>query len=77
MRQLKLFTEVPLEKLHKGLLALDRKQCRQITGLLTGHYTWICMLWASLIMLFAGNVDRRRNPPTTIVINAQLWLGTE
>jgi hypothetical protein len=43
-RQLKLFIEMPLDKLSRDLLALDRKQCRLVTGLLTGHFT---LLWAS------------------------------
>jgi hypothetical protein len=34
------------------------------------------MLYTFLIMLFAGNADRR-NPLTTIVVNAQLWLVTQ
>jgi hypothetical protein len=39
MRQSKLFTERPSEKLSRDLLPSDRKQCRLVTGLLTGHCT--------------------------------------
>jgi hypothetical protein len=35
------------------------------------------MLWASWIMPHAGNMDRRRNPPTTYSFNAQFLLGIE
>jgi hypothetical protein len=46
MRQLKLYIEGPLEELriYRGLLALNRKQCRLVTGLLTGHCILRCHL---------------------------------
>jgi hypothetical protein len=56
MRQLKIFNEVLLEKLHKGLLALDRKQCRQVTGL-TGCYTW---RWHLHVMGLSDNAICRK-----------------
>jgi hypothetical protein len=61
----------------RGLLALDRKQCRLVTRLLPGHCTlqWHPHVWTSQKLLHAGNVDRRRNSPTTDFVNAQLWLG--
>jgi hypothetical protein len=39
MTETKLFIERPLEKLSRGLLALERKHCRLIQGLLSGHCT--------------------------------------
>jgi hypothetical protein len=39
MTETKLFIEGPLEKLSRGLLALERKHCRLVKGLLSGHCT--------------------------------------
>jgi hypothetical protein len=39
MRQSKLFIGWPSDILFRGLSALDRKQCRLVIGLLTGHCT--------------------------------------
>jgi hypothetical protein len=42
----------------------------------TVHGDGTCKLWASLILLFATNVKWRMSPPTIVVVNDQLWLGT-
>jgi hypothetical protein len=39
MRQLKLFIGRPSDKLSGGIMAFARKQCRLVTGLLTGQCT--------------------------------------
>jgi hypothetical protein len=39
MRQLKLFIGKPSNKLSRDLMAMDKKHCKLVTGLLTGHCT--------------------------------------
>lgn len=57
MTWLTLFTESTSHKLPRDLLALDRKQCMLVTGLLTGH----CMpRQRQYIMGFSGNATCRK-----------------
>jgi hypothetical protein len=44
MRQLKLLIEEPSENCVRDLLALDRKQCILVTGLLTDHHSLKCLV---------------------------------
>jgi hypothetical protein len=59
----------------RGLVALDRKQCRQAILLLAGRCT---LTWDLQVVSFMDNalcsMNRTRNPPATFFINAQLWL---
>jgi hypothetical protein len=77
MRYSKLLIEEPSDKLPRDLLALDNKQCRLLTGILTGHCSGKAAyknVWVSQKVLCAGYMSRRRNPPTIYFINAQLSI---
>jgi hypothetical protein len=52
-------------KIHICVLGLDNKHCRLVTGLLIDHCT---LRWH--LRLYAGNVARKRNPPTTYFVSA-------
>jgi hypothetical protein len=41
MRKSKLFTGMPSDKPSRDLMALDRKQCKLVTGLETSHFTYL------------------------------------
>jgi hypothetical protein len=81
MRQLKFFIGRPLDKLSQDLLALDRKQFRWVTGLLTGHYT---LRWHLHIMGLSENSKSRKcgqeeesSYHISYSVNTQQWLGID
>jgi hypothetical protein len=76
MRQSKLFIEGVSQKMFRYLLALNKKQCILVSGMLSGN----CLERHHLSTVSQKVLqDRKRNP--TIVysyfVNPKLWLGTE
>lgn len=71
LRQSELFIGSPSDKLCRDFLAVDRKQCKLVI-----HY---CTETAPTYLgpLSTGNVDRRRNPPTTCFVSGQYWLSID
>jgi hypothetical protein len=68
MRQSVLFIGRPSDELSRDLLALDKKQCRLITGVSTGHYTlrqYLHIMGLSKA-LSAENLDGRKDPVPSI-----------
>jgi hypothetical protein len=57
MRQSNLCTAGPSGKKSRDLLASDRKLCRPVTGLLTGHYT---LKWHIYVTGLSSNVIYRK-----------------
>jgi hypothetical protein len=63
----------PSDKLSRDILALDREQCRLVTGLLR-PYLHVMGLSESAKCRKCG---WEKNPLTVHFVNAQFWLGIE